>query len=419
MVCDASRIGLSLGEDAMHGRKLLHALIVALTAVAFTLIASASGQASASRPGHTWVGSWEAAPVFGDPGAPQGYVGYSLRNVIHLSVGGSALRVHLSNGFGNVPLPLAHATVALATGSAVPDARPGTMRDLTFGGRRTTTIAANAEALSDPVQLKVDVGADLLVTTYVDQPAGLTTTHQDAQQVSFFTISGDHSADVAGTAYTRQTQSWYYVDGVDVLSSGARASVVALGDSITDGFQSTVSANHRWPDYLARRLQQLPPSRQLGVLNAGISANRVLLDGVGPSALARLDRDALSRTGVRTILLLEGINDIDNDPPQPDATAIEQGLAQIAAQARAAGLRVIGCTLTPYEGSGPYTSTREIERETINTWIRTSHTFDRVVDFDAATRDPADPLRLRPSYDSGDHLHPNDAGYQAMAAAIP
>jgi lysophospholipase L1-like esterase len=293
------------------------------------------------------------------------------------------------------------------------------MHNLTFGGSSTTTIAANAESVSDPVALPVRAGTTLLVTTYVSAPAGLTTYHQDAQQVSFFTTSGDHSADVSGAAYTNQTQSWYYIDEVDVRSTGAPASVVALGDSITDGFQSTVSGNRRWPDDLARRLQQLPARQQLGVLNAGISANRVLLDGVGPSALSRVDRDAISRTGARTVLLLEGINDIDNAPPQPDATAIEEGLAQIAAQVRSAGLRVIGCTLTPDEGSGGYTAAREVERQQINTWIRTSDVYDGVVDFDAAVRDPADQHQILPKYDSGDHLHPNDTGYQAMANAIP
>lgn len=399
----------------MHYR-LLCCVAAALATAGLALPGVAQAKPRASG---TWVGSWEAAQGYGDPGAPQGYVGYSLRNVIHVSVGGSEIRVHLSNQFGDLPLPLAHATVAVAAGSATPDAVPGTMHNLTFGGSATTTIAADAETISDPVRLSIGPGATLLVTTYVDQPAGLTTSHQDAQQVSYFTTSGDHSADVDGANYTNETQSWYYVDEVDVLSTGARSSVVTLGDSITDGFQSTVSANRRWPDDLARRLQQLPPRKQLGVLNAGISANRVLLDGFGPSALSRLDRDAISRTGVRTIMLLEGINDIDNDPPQPDAAAIEQGLAQIATRAHAVGLRVVGCTLTPYEGAGPYTPDRDAERQAINTWIRTSGTFDAVVDFDAAVRDPADPARMLPAYDSGDHLHPSDAGYQAMANAIP
>jgi lysophospholipase L1-like esterase len=398
------------------------AIAAALAAAALGAPASATAVPAAAG----WVGSWAASPDAGDPGVNgTGYPDYSLRNEVHLSVGGSQLRIHLSNAFGTGALPLDHATVAIASGPASPAAKAGSLRSLTFGGHATTTIAKGAETVTDPVNLTVAAGTNLLVTTYVSTAAGPVTFHQDAQQTSYYTISGDHSADVSGDAFTRATSSWYYVDQIDVSNSPARASVVTLGDSITDGYASTPSTNNRWPDRLGARLNQQPVSRRLGVLNEGISANCVLADGdrpggpgagAGESALKRLDRDVLSRPSARTLVFVEGINDIGQNTQVSDPQQLIDAYTQIINRAHAAGLRVIGGTLTPAPN---YVGDRENVREAVNQWIRTTRLLDGVADFDKAVRDPADPHRMLPAYDSGDHLHPGDAGYQAMADAVP
>jgi lysophospholipase L1-like esterase len=361
-----------------------------------------------------WVGTWAASPAAAVANTPDGYPGYSIRNVVHTSAGGGRARVHLSNAFGATPLTFGHVTVAVqGTG---PDAVPGTLRSLTFGGAPGVVVPAGAEALSDPVGLRVPADANLLVTTYVPTKSGPVTYHPAASQTSYFTRAGDFAGSESGAPYTEQTSVWHYVSGVDV-QGGAEASIVTLGDSITDGVGSAAGANHRWPDYLADRLHG-----RFGVLNAGISANRLLLDvpgsGAGQNALSRFDRDVLSVGGVRTLIVLEGINDIQQDPHQTDPAAITSAYRQLVTQAHARGIRVLGGTLTPFKGWRVYDDTLEATRTAVNTFIRTSGVFDGVVDFDAAVRDPADPLRMLPAYDSGDHLHPGDAGYERMAAAV-
>ncbi|WP_326953010.1 SGNH/GDSL hydrolase family protein [Amycolatopsis sp. NBC_01286] len=361
-----------------------------------------------------WAGTWAAAPASGVPNTPDGYPGYSIRNVVHTSVGGGRARIHLSNAFGTSAVTFGHVTVAVeATGA---DAVPGTLRSLTFGGAPSVVVPNGAEVLSDPVGLRVPADANLLVTTYVPTKSGPVTYHPAAAQTSYFTRAGDFTASESGAPYTEQTSVWHYVSGVDV-QGGAEATVVTLGDSITDGVGSTTGANHRWPDYLADRLHG-----RFGVQNAGISANRLLLDvpgsGAGQNALSRFDRDVLGVGGVRTLIVLEGINDIQQDPHQTDPNAITSAYRQLVAQAHARGIRVIGGTLTPFKGWGVYDETLEATRTAVNRFIRTSNVFDAVVDFDAAVRDPADPLRMLPAYDSGDHLHPGDAGYERMAAAV-
>ncbi|WP_410625392.1 SGNH/GDSL hydrolase family protein [Amycolatopsis sp. cmx-8-4] len=361
-----------------------------------------------------WAGTWAAAPASGVPNTPDGYPGYSIRNVVHTSVGGGRARIHLSNAFGTTAVTFGHVTVAVeATGA---DAVPGTLRSLTFGGAPSVVVPNGAEVLSDPVGLRVPADANLLVTTYVPTKSGPVTYHPAAAQTSYFTRAGDFTASESGAPYTEQTSVWHYVSGVDV-QGGAEATVVTLGDSITDGVGSTTGANHRWPDYLADRLHG-----RFGVQNAGISANRLLLDvpgsGAGQNALSRFDRDVLGVGGVRTLIVLEGINDIQQDPHQTDPNAITSAYRQLVAQAHARGIRVLGGTLTPFKGWAVYDETLEATRTAVNRFIRTSNVFDAVVDFDAAVRDPADPLRMLPAYDSGDHLHPGDAGYERMAAAV-
>jgi lysophospholipase L1-like esterase len=345
---------------------------------------------------------------------PDGYPNFSIRNVVHTSVGGTQARIRLSNAFGTSPLTFGHVTVAVA--AEAPEAVPGSMRTLTFGGSQTVVVPAGAEVLSDPAALRVPADSNLLVTTYVPTPSGPVTYHPAAQQTSFFTRNGDHAAEESGAAFTERTSVWHYVSGVDVRSP-AKGAIVVLGDSITDGVGSVSGTNHRWPDLLSDRLDG-----RYGVLNAGISGNRLLLDvpgsGFGRNALARFDDDVLSVGGVRTLIVLEGINDIQQTPHQTDPEQLISAYRQLIAQAKARGIRVLGGTLTPFKGWRVYNETLEQTRQAVNTFIRTSGEFDGVIDFDKAIRDPADPLRMLPAYDTGDHLHPNDAGYQAMADAV-
>ncbi|KUL35700.1 SGNH hydrolase [Streptomyces sp. NRRL F-4489] len=370
-----------------------------------------------------WVGTWSAAAASAEPGTQDGYGGMSIRNVVHTSVGGSSTRIRLSNLYGTRPLALSHVSVALAAGSGSPIAAAGTMRRLSFGGRPSVTIPAGGELTSDPVRLAVPGNADLLITTYSPAPSGPATYHPYARQTSYL-ARGDHAEDAAGTAYTEQSPYWRYLTGVDVWSTKARGAVVAIGDSITDGITSTPGANHRWTDFLAARLREEPGAPRYGVLNAGISGNRLLTDSSplaptnGPSLLSRLDRDALSRTGVRAVVVEIGVNDLFKAPRQLDPGKVVAGMREVVRRAHARGLRVTGSTLTPFGGHRGYSRRLNDVREQVNRLIRSGTVYDDVVDFDKALRDPAHPLRLRPAYDSGDHLHPSDAGYRAMADAV-
>lgn len=363
-----------------------------------------------------WTGTWAAAAS----GTAQARPGASFRNVLHLSVGGSALRVRLTNRLGTQPLHLGAVTVALQEPGEPksPDAEPGSMRTATFAGAPTVTIPAGQDRVTDAVDLVVPYGANLLVTVHTPDDSGPATYHRTAKQTNFLAPSGDWADVEDGDAYTRTTTSWYYVTGVDVLDAPAAGSVVALGDSLTDGGGTTSDTNRRWPDRLADRFAALPPNRRLGVLNAGISGNRLLLDGVGPRALSRFGADVLSRTGVRAVIVFEGINDINGTPAETDPRAIEKAYRTLVARAHAHGIRVIGATITPYAGHAQWKEDRESVRRTVNTFIRDSGLFDAVIDFDAAVRDPEYPQRMRAAYDPGDHLHFNDAGMRAMADAI-
>jgi lysophospholipase L1-like esterase len=401
-------------------RRLL--VIGTLSALALGLV-SVSSSADIPRPLATpggWVGTWAASPATYVANTDNGYPNFSIRNVVHGSVGGASVRVRLSNKFGAKPLTFGHVTIALGAQANTPRAVPGSLRDLTFGGSATITVPAGAQVVSDAASLRVPDDSDLLVTTYVPTPSGPVTYHPFAAQTSFFTRNGDFAAEESGASFNEQTAVWHYVDGVDVQGSGAPGTVLAFGDSITDGSGSATGANHRWPDYLTDRL--LASGRKLGVINAGIGGNRLLLDvpgsGFGRNALARLDDDVLSLGTVQTMIVLLGINDIQQNPHQTDPAQIIAAHRQVIAQAHARGIRVLGATLTPFKGWNVYDQTLENTRSAVNNFIRTGGAYDGVADFDAAVRDPQDPLRMLPAYDSGDHLHPKDAGYQAMAGVV-
>ncbi|MBO0808317.1 MAG: SGNH/GDSL hydrolase family protein, partial [Actinobacteria bacterium] len=300
-----------------------------------------------------------------------------------------------------------------------------------FGGHRSVTILPGAEAVSDPVPMTVPAGTRLTVSIFIRRPAGPATYHNDAQQVNYVSGPGDHVGSRGGKAFRMHTRHWYFLDALDVRApAAAPGTIVAFGDSITDGVGSALSANHRWPNDLARRMLTGPPAGAHPVVDEGIGGNRVLNDSTcfGGSALSRFVRDAVSRAGARYVILLEGINDIDmghkagrpclGPASDPSAAQIIAGYRYLIAAAHAAGMKIFGATLTPFGGSGSDTPETEAKREAVNRWIRSSGAFDGVIDFSRAVCDPADPLRLRPAFDSGDHLHPNDAGYQAMADAI-
>ncbi|MER7045300.1 SGNH/GDSL hydrolase family protein [Streptomyces jumonjinensis] len=402
-------------------RRPLSTLVAAVTLTLLTasgvLPASpAAARTPAGTPWIGWTGTWAAAPSHAVPGLP----GASIRNVVHTSAGGYAVRIRITNRFGTAPLRLGAVTVALQTPGAPksPGAVPGSVRRVTHRGAAAITVPAGRDLVTDPVPLWVRAAAHLLVTLHTPADSGPATYHRSAVQTNFIAPGGDHTADESGAAYTATTGSWYYLAGVDILSPLTRGSVVAFGDSITDGSGSTNSADRRWPDRLAARLAALPPHRRLGVLNAGIAGNRLLLDGTGPSALSRFDADALTHTGVRAVIVMEGVNDIKGRPEQTDPAAFAAAYRQLAARAHARGIRVIGGTIAPFGGHSGWTEAREAVRQSVNRFIRTGGLFDGVADFDAAVRDPQRPERILPAYDPGDHLHFNDAGYQAMADAV-
>jgi lysophospholipase L1-like esterase len=379
----------------------------------------------------SWVGTWATGPA-GSIGAAQQFGGQTLRQIIHTSAGGERVRVRISNTFGSSPVLIGSAHVALrSSGSGIV---AGTDRPLTFSGRSSITIPAGGLVLSDPVALDVPALSDLAVSIYLPEPASADTNHALALQTSYI-AAGDLTG-AAALPGAASTTSWFFLTGVDV-SAGPRggASVVCLGDSITDGANSTPDTNRRWPDVLARRLQARHELNRIGVLNEGIIGNRILHPTepafgnlFGPAGLARFDRDVLAQAGVRYLIVLLGINDIGHPgsaAPLTDevsAEEIEAGLTQFVARAHEKGIKVMGATLTPFEGTtiaGFYSPQKEVKRQAVNHWIRTSQTYDAVVDFDAAVRDPSHPARMLPAYDGGDHLHPSDLGQQVMGNAVP
>jgi lysophospholipase L1-like esterase len=330
------------------------------------------------------------------------------------------VRVVLSNAFGTAPVDIGGAHVALRDKESTVVAN--TVKPLTVSGAPAFTILPGAIVVSDPVDLTVPPLSDLAIDLYVPKEIGLgaspVTTHNGASQTNYVSETGNHSGVTAPAVATR-AGAWFLIARVEVASATNTGVIVAFGDSITDGARSTSDMNMRWPDQLARRLAARKNS-SFAVVNAGISGNRVLGDGAGVSALARFDRDVLMQTGVTHVVVLEGINDIGiaRNNPSPSAADLIAGHKQLIERAHARGLKIYGATLTPYEGAAYYTPEGEAKRQALNQWIRTSGAYDGVIDFDMVTRDPAAPTKFLPAYDSGDHLHPGDAGYKAMGDAV-
>jgi lysophospholipase L1-like esterase len=378
-----------------------------------------------------WVGSWAASqqvPETQNSLDPQLLRDATLRQIVHLSVGGDQLRVRVSNAFGTEPLHLTAVHVARpvsAAGAAI-DAVSDT--PVTFNGSSDVMIPAGAEYLSDAVALPVAALSSLAISIHFDQPPTGETGHPGSRATSY--VARGDLVSAVSLPDAKTVEHWYQVSGVDVTSPVRAGAVVTLGDSITDGHGATTNENDRWADVLAARMQAEKPTRMLGVLNEGIGGNRLLLDGLGPNALARFDRDVLAQTGVRAVIVLEGVNDLGTLTRDHDVSAeehralvrkIEGAYSQMIERAHAHGIRVMGATILPYSGSKYYHPGPESEadRQAINAWIREVGHFDAVVDFDKLTRDPAHPDHLLPAYDSGDGLHPGPAGYKAMGDAIP
>ncbi|MDN4058929.1 SGNH/GDSL hydrolase family protein [Massilia sp. YIM B02769] len=454
-------------------RSLLAAGALALASLALPLSAHADkGLWDASQ---QWVGTWGTAPAGPPlPAQTQTFTDQTLRLIVHTSIGGPQVRIRVSNELGSTPLRIGAAHIALRQAGA--DIVAGSDRVLTFSGATSITVPAGAPVLSDPVDLNVPALGDLAVSLYLPGEVQATTIHGSAFQTNYVSLPGDFTA--SATLPTQRTiTSWPFLTEVDVSAPGA-GTIVALGDSITDGAVTTVDANRRWPDLLALRLQTTrdtatsgagtdirtdirtgttagtgagkanaaqasaagasPALRalnsRLGVVNRGIGGDRLLRDPgeqplFGRAALVRFDRDVLATSGVRHLIVLIGINDIGHPgtgtiPVTETVTAQDliAGYRQLISRAHAKGIPVYGATLTPFEGTifpGYYSPEKEAVRQAVNNWIRGSDEFDAVIDFDRAVRDPANPTRMLPAYDSGDHLHPNDLGMQAMANAIP
>ena len=410
--------------------------LLAVSLLTALLVGLGAGAARAQPTGDgEWIGTWSASPqeiweadFFAPVGIPRSLRDQTVRQIARVSLGGSRVRVELSNEFGEHPLIIGAAHVALADkGSAIV---PGSDRALTFGGSPTVTIPPGAPVLSDPLELAVPPLGSVAVSLYLPEIAPTATWHWEGVQTAYISGPGDFTG---ATDFTPAltTTSRIFLSGIMVDKSQVARAVVTFGDSITDGATSTPDANHRWPDFLAERL--VAAGAEVAVLNEGISGARVLRDRMGDNALARFERDVLSHPHADTVVLMMGINDIGwpgtilvpEGEAAPSAEDIIAGYRQLIVRAHASGMRIIGATLTPFENTfagnplfGYYDEAKEAKRQAVNEWIRTSGAFDGVIDFDAVARDPANPKHIKAEFDSGDHLHPQDTGYKAMANSV-
>jgi lysophospholipase L1-like esterase len=375
--------------------------------------------------GSHWVTTWGTAPQqprAAAAGQTGGFNNQTIRMIAHTSIGGRRVRVQFSNAFGTRPVAIGAAHIALRAKDS--ETVPGSDRALTFNGQPSATMLPGAPLLSDAVDLEVRPMSDLAVSIYVPGETGPASMHSTALHTTYISKEGDQTGQPSIPDATTRL-SWFWLSGIEVMAPADAAVIVAFGDSITDGSASTPNTDRSWPAQLAQRLAAKPATAHLAVVNEGIGGNRLLADGAGVNALARFDRDVLSVAGVQWLMVLEGINDIGSlaRPAGPGAAAVTAdtligALRQMVERAHEHGIKVIGCTLTPYGGAGYSSDDGEAMREAVNKWIRSSGNFDAVVDFDAATRDPENPNQFRKDYNETDHLHPNDAGYKAMADAV-
>jgi lysophospholipase L1-like esterase len=389
-------------------------LILALSAFYLCLLPAFA----ADKPLTGWVGTWSAAPMAcpvrsGAPSAGD----TTYRNVARISIGGKGFRVQLTNEFGVSQLMVGSAHIAVNSGDGV--IQPGTDHVLAFSGQPSVVIPAGGFVLSDEVAMDAPALSSLVISLYVkDQEISTRSCHLLGSSTNY--VAKGDQAETAKMENAHTTDSWNFVKGIEVRAKSPAFAIVTLGDSITDGNASTKDANHRWPDYLAERLQTSGNTTQVAMLNEGVVGNRVLRTEWGQSAIARFDRDVLAQSGARYLILFEGINDINWSDPSEDASTEDLivGISQLVERAHSHGITVFAATLIPYGGADGFSEKGELARTALNKWYRTGGVVDGVIDFDKTTRDPSKTSTLNPLYDSGDHLHPNDAGYKAMANAI-
>jgi lysophospholipase L1-like esterase len=396
-------------------------LLVPIILVIVSMSPTAGATPANRKKTDQWVGTWASSPQLATPSdepPPPAFTDSTLRQIVHVSIGGTKLRVRFSNAFGKTALTITSAHVAKAAGGGTIQA--GSDKPLTFDERPSITIPAGALIYSDELSFELAPLSDLAVTIYLRGSPDGTTAHPGSRATSYFTAGDAVSATELPSAHT--VDHWYFLNGVDVAGPDSSAAVVVLGDSITDGRGSTTNGNDRWPDVLARRLHANQPTINVGLLNEATGGNRLLHDGLGPNALARLDRDVLAQTRARWLILLEGVNDIgtckDNCDLDSLANDIIVAYQQIILRAHSQNMRVYGATITPFGGSSYATPETERARQTVNRWIRTSGCFDAVIDFDAVIRDSNSSPNLSRGSDSGDHLHLNATGYKALGDSI-
>jgi lysophospholipase L1-like esterase len=387
-----------------------------------------AGAATAAAKSH-WVGTWSTPQQVPEPNnalPAHSLDNATLRQLVRTSIGGSAFRIRVSNAFGTSPLRIdsVHVARAIATDSSRVD--PASDRAVTFSGQGDIVVPAGAEYLSDPIAMPMAPLTTLAVSMHFPEQPAAQTGHPGSRATSYL-ISGNHVADAELTGATK-VEHWYFLTEVDAAETPQSSAVAVVGDSITDGHGVPTDSNERWTDVLAQRL--VAAHRDVGVLNLGIGGNRILLDGLGPNAVARFDRDVIDRPGVKYLIVLEGVNDLGTSTRDHPISAEEHralvqhivaGYAQMIARAHDHGIKAIGATIMPYAGSGYYhpDSANEADRQAINAWIRTPGHFDAVIDFDKLMRDPTRPAYLRPDYDLGDGLHPSVKGYEAMGDGVP
>lgn len=400
-------------------------------ALAAVVCVSAFGYAQRAMQPQVWIATWGAAQQIPEPenALPVDDMrDATVRQIFHLSAGGPVLRVHISNAFGTEALHFSSVHVARPLAADSSSIDPATDRALTFAGATDVTVPPGAEFISDPIAFPVAALSNLAVTFYLQDPPARETSHPGSRATSWFVHGNLVSA--ATLPNPGKVDHWFQISEIDVASTEGAASVVALGDSITDGHGATTNGNDRWTDVLAEHLQQSPATRNIGVVNKGIGGNHLLIDGLGPNVLARFDRDVLAPADVRWVIVFEGVNDLGDLTRLGEVHAsahaalvhrIISAYQQIIARAHAHSIKAIGATITPYASSDYYhpDALNEADRQAVNAWIRAAGHFDAVIDFDAVVRDPNRPDHLLPAFDSGDHLHPSPAGYRAMGDAIP